>query len=427
MQTKPGTGQGFYEVELTTFTYGGEVMGHLPDGRAVFVPFALPGEKVRVRLVEEKRNHAHAELVEVLRPSAQRRPPMCVHFGLCGGCHYQHMPYEAQLAAKTEILRDQLSRIGRLENPPVQPAVVCSRPYRYRNYVQFHLTADGRLGYYPALPGEVFAIQECHLPQGPLIELWPQLDFEAMPEIERIGLRLGAGEDIQLILESQEAQVPEFSVEDLSVSAVHLNADSCVVLAGSEFVIMEVLGRPFRVSAGSFFQVNSEMAEAMVKHVLERVPEFLSLDQQTTLLDVYCGVGLFSAFLAPRVGRLIGIEAAPSAAEDFTANLDEFDDVELYEDAAQNVLAQIAVQPDVILVDPPRSGLEKGALDNLLRFKPRLIVYVSCDPATLGRDARRLAEGGYRLETVTPFDLFPQTYHIESISFWVPAAYLKSG
>jgi 23S rRNA (uracil1939-C5)-methyltransferase len=427
MQTKPGTAEAFYEVELTTFAYGGEVMGRLPDGRAVFVPFALPGEKVRVRLVEEKRSHARAQLVEVLRPAVQRQPAACVHFGLCGGCHYQHMPYEAQLIAKTEILRDQLKRIGRLEDPPVQHAVACPHPYGYRNHVQFHLTTQGRLGYYPALPGDVFAIQECHLPESPLQDLWPQLDFEAMLEIERIGLRLGAGEDIQLILESQEGELPEFSVEDLSISAVHLSADSSVVLAGSESVIMEVLGRPFRVSAGSFFQVNTEMAEAMVEHVLEHVPEYLSLGPQTTLLDVYCGVGLFSAFLAPHVGRLIGIEAAPSAVEDFAVNLDEFENVELYQDAAENVLSQIAAQPEFVLVDPPRSGLEKGALENILRLKPRLLVYVSCDPATLGRDARRLAEGGYHLKSITPFDLFPQTYHIESISFWVPAAFLNSG
>jgi 23S rRNA (uracil1939-C5)-methyltransferase len=422
MQMKPSAAKAFYEVELTTFTYGGEVMGRLPDGRAVFVPFALPGETVRVRLAEEKRSHARAELVEVLVPAAQRQPPVCIHFGLCGGCHYQHMPYEAQLAAKTEILRDQLVRIGRLADPPVQPAVACQHPYRYRNHVQFHLTADGRLGYYPALLGEVFAIQECHLPEDPLQELWPQLDFEVMPEIERIGLRLGAGEEIQLIMEGQAGALPEFSVEEMSISAVHLNAESSVVLAGSEFVIMEVLGQPFRVSAGSFFQVNSEMAEAMVKHVLEHVPGFVSLDPQTTLLDVHCGVGLFSAFLAPRVGRLIGVEAAPSAAEDFTVNLDEFENVELYEDVAENVLAQLAVQVDIVLVDPPRSGLEKVALENILRLRPRLLIYVSCNPATLGRDARRLVEGGYHLETITPFDLFPQTYHIESISFWMPRA-----
>ncbi len=135
-------------------------------------------------------------------------------------------------------------------------------------------------------------------------------------------------------------------------------------------------------------------------------------------MDVYCGVGLFSAFIAPRVGRLIGIEASPSAAEDFTANLDEFDHVELYEAPAELVLPELEVQPAAVLVDPPREGIDRRAMDGLLKLRPPVLVYVSCDPSTLARDAKRLHAAGYRLEQVTPFDLFPQTYHIESISCW---------
>ena len=130
-----------YEVELTSFAYGGESIGRLPDGRAVFVPFTIPGEKARLELVEEKRGFARARLLEVLEPAAERIPPRCVHFGLCGGCHYQHLPYPAQLAAKTTILRDQLERIGGLKAPVIQPAVASPQEYQYRNHVQFHLTS----------------------------------------------------------------------------------------------------------------------------------------------------------------------------------------------------------------------------------------------------------------------------------------------
>jgi 23S rRNA (uracil1939-C5)-methyltransferase len=133
-------------------------------------------------------------------------------------------------------------------------------------------------------------------------------------------------------------------------------------------------------------------------------------------------VGLFSAFLAPEVGRLIGIESSPSAAEDFTVNLDEFDHVEIYQAAAEEVLPDLDVQADVILVDPPRAGLDREVLDAILNLNPPVLAYVSCDPATLARDAKRLSAGGYTLKQVTPFDLFPQTYHIESISFWEKAS-----
>ena len=181
---------------------------------------------------------------------------------------------------------------------------------------------------------------------------------------------------------------------------------------------MEVLDKTFQVSAGSFFQVNTEMAAKMVGHILERLPEYQTLSPEITMVDVYCGVGLFSAFLAPHVGRLIAIEANPSAASDFEVNLDAFDHVELYEAPAGRALPHLDMRPDLVLVDPPRAGIDRYALDALLKLMPPVLVYISCDPATLARDARRLTKGGYRLEKITPFDLFPQTYHIESISFW---------
>ena len=402
------------DIILSRLVYGGDAMGRLPDGRAVFVPLALPGERVRIRVVEEKRGHARGELVEVLEPSPRRIQPLCTHFGLCGGCHYQHMSYEDQLQAKTEILKDQLERIGGLIEPPVRPAVPSPAPYYYRNYVQFHLTRDGQLGFHKLRSDEVFDASECHLPEPPINLVWPQLDFEAMPEIERVGLRLGVDEDVQLILESRDSQAPEFSVEEMPISAVHLCPDGPYVLAGSDYVTIEVLGRPFQVSAGSFFQVNAPMAGAMVAHLLENLP----LDAGTTALDVYCGVGLFSAFLAERCGRVVGVESSPQAAEDFVVNLDEFDNVELYEAAAEEALPHLDVRSDVIVLDPPRAGVDRRALDAILASGASDLAYISCDPATLARDARRLVDGGYELVQITPFDLFPQTFHIESISFW---------
>jgi 23S rRNA (uracil1939-C5)-methyltransferase len=175
-----------------------------------------------------------------------------------------------------------------------------------------------------------------------------------------------------------------------------------------------VLERPFRISAGAFFQVNTPMAEKMVKHLLEN----LELDPQDTLVDAYCGVGLFSAFLAPKVKRLIGIEAHPEACEEFVINLDEFENVELYESSVEDALSAPGMAADILVADPPRAGLGRPALEGIQTLKPRVIAYVSCDPATLGRDARFLTEMGYQLRQITPFDLFPQTYHIESISFW---------
>ncbi len=382
-------------------------------GRAVFVPFGLPGELVRIRLVEEKKNFARGELLEVLEPSPERIAARCVHFGECGGCHYQNLPYEVQLKAKTEILRDQLQRIGKIENPPVQPMVGCPNPWNYRNHVQFHLTSGWKIRLCGAANGNaILPITECHLPEAPINELWPQLEFEPDVPFDRVSLRTGADDDLMLILESDELEAPELELE-AGISVVHLTDDDALVMAGEDHVIAQVLERGFQVSAGSFFQVNTTMAEKMVAHLLDKLPL-----PAKTILDVYCGAGLFSAFLAPKCERLIGIETSPSACEDFAVNLDEFDHVELYEGAAEDVIPHLEAEQPIVLVDPPRAGVDKRALDGIRELAPRFIAYVSCDPSTLARDAARLIAGGYRLADVTPFDLFPQTYHIESISLF---------
>jgi 23S rRNA (uracil1939-C5)-methyltransferase len=408
---------GLYALTLSTRAYGGEALGRLEDGRAVFVPFALPGERVRVRLVEEKERFARGELVELLQASPERIAPRCKHFGTCGGCHYQHMPYAAQVSAKAEILRDQLMRIGHIESPPMLPPVSSARPWNYRNQVQFQLTEDGRLAYVRAQheagsARNMLGIEECHLPEASINSLWPQLELGSDSNIERVSIRAGTEDDILLLLESDTPELPVLEIE-AGISVAHLFQGDRAVLAGEDHVTMRVLGRDFRVSAPSFFQVNTAMAEQMVQHVTSRVPGAVS-----TLLDVYCGVGLFSAFLAPRCQRLIGIESSPAACEDYGANLDEFDNVELYEDVAERVLPALDVSPDVVVLDPPRAGLELAALDAIARMAPAMIAYASCDPSTLARDAARLVKAGYQLMAVTLFDLFPQTYHIESISLF---------
>jgi len=387
------------------------VLGRLADQRAVFVPFALTGERVRVHLVEEKKRYAQGELLEILDSSPERIEARCKHFTRCGGCHYQHMPYKAQLKAKAEILKDQLGRIGKLESPPLQHFIPSPIAWHYRNHIQFHLTSQGQLGFRAQRSHEIIPVEECHLPEGPIGEVWPRLEMEAVPGLDRVGLRVGAEEDILLNLESSDPQAVSLEL-DLPISVIHSGPGGSLILAGDDYITYEIKGQIFKVSARSFFQVNTAMAEAMVDHILTH----LSLPEEAVLVDAYCGVGLFSAFLAPRVRSLVGIEVSPSACEDFAANLDAFDHVALYEAPVEDVLPVLEDKPDVILVYPPRSGLDRQVVDGILSLMPEQLVYVSCDPATLSRDLNRLISGGYSLIQITPFDLFPQTYHIESVS-----------
>ncbi len=413
-----------YEISLEKLTYGSEAMGRLPDpqtgtrGRVVFVPFGLPGELVRVRLTQEKQNFARGELLEVIKASPDRIEPKCKHFGTCGGCHYQNLPYEKQLKAKTEILRDQLQRIGKIENPPVKPMVASPLEWNYRNHMQFHLADDGKLGFINSNGNSTFPIEECHLPEAGLNNIWHELRFDPNMNIERISLRCGQGDELMLVLESETDETPELEIE-ADISVLHVYEGHPIVIAGRDHIFFNILNRDFRVSAASFFQVNAKMAEKMVEYLLVKLPAASS----ATLLDVYCGVGLFSKFLASRYARVIGIESSPSACEDFGFNLDEFDNVELYEGITEEILPALVGQVDNLthlIVDPPRAGIEKHTLDAIIKIKPQIIAYVSCDPSTLARDAARLIHGGYRLVEVTPFDLFPQTYHIESISIFEP-------
>ena len=287
-------------------------------------------------------------------------------------------------------------------------------PWYYRNHIQFHLTKEGSLGFQRARSNHPLAIQECHLPEAGINRLWPQIEIEPNPSLRGVSIRQGADEDLMILLESTLPEVPDFNIEDLAVSVVQVYPAGSLVLAGSDHIVMKVQDLRFIVSAGSFFQVNTAQAVVMVKHVLEQLPH----TSEMTVVDAYCGVGLFSAFIAPRVKRLVGLEVSAEACEDFSTNLDEFENVELYEAPVELVLGNVQFTPDIIIMDPPRAGLGARTVASLLAQGARRLVYVSCDPATLARDSKNLASGGYSLEKLTLVDMFPQTYHIESISIW---------
>ena len=402
-----------FEVVIQSLVYGGSGMGRLADGRAVFIPFTLPGEKVKARVKEEKKGFVMAEVLEILQPSSQRIVPRCPHYGMCGGCHYQHIPYELQVAYKKEIFVEQLQRIGHIENPIISQVIKSDEAWNYRNTLQFHLSSSGKLGFERTNSHATLEIQECHLPCRALSEIWPQLDFEFIPEIERVELRKGDDDELLLALYSQNPAPPEFETE-LPILAVHISPQGQIVLAGYDHIYISVHGKSLRVNAVSFFQVNHFIAEKMISILLEKI----RFTKEMVVLDGYCGVGLFSVFLAPLVSRCLGVEVSPSACRDYAFNLDAYDNVELYEGTAEEVLPLLEVKPDLVILDPPRSGIERRALTALVKMAPEQLVYISCNPATLARDAKHLIEAGYKLEESVLLDMFPQTFHIESLNFF---------
>ena len=400
-------------VTLSGMAYGGDALGRSADGRVIFVPFGLPGEEVRVELTEVHKSWARARLAEVLTASPDRTAPRCRHFGECGGCHYQHMTYAAQLKVKADIVRAQLERLGGLKDPPVEATLASPSPWNSRNHLQFSLTAEGRLGFQAAGTRRVIPISECHLPEPDLADLWPKIAVAPVPGLRRVALRSGGPGEKMIILQAETEPEIELTT-DLPASIVWLSLGAATVLAGRGFLITHVLGRPFRVSAASFFQVNTSLVEELVREVLK----FLTIQPGELVFDLYAGVGLFSAFAAQAGARLLAVEDSPGACEDFEVNLEEFDDVELYQATVEATLPALSQHPDAMVLDPPRAGLGARLIQHAARLAPPRLVYVSCDPATLARDGRGLAQAGYHLEVVVPIDLFPQTFHIETISFW---------
>jgi 23S rRNA (uracil1939-C5)-methyltransferase len=475
------------ELTLDSIAHGGEAIGR-HAGKTVFVPYAIPGERVRAEIVEEKERWARARLLAVLTPSPDRIEPPCPYFGpdACGGCQWQHIAYERQAELKREIVVDQLRRLGRIASPPVADTLVLAAPqqersrhperspersaaeskdgvegacgaviakaasfdsasrpstpatndvasaqdasgkqeeeplelleYGYRNHAQFAVTADGRLGYRRGGSHELIAVDHCLLLDDRLDELHAGLDV-AGAGLTGVSLRAGVNTDQALILfETADAAAPELEIE-LPAACALLTPDGVQPLIGEPWIEEEVAGRRYRISAESFFQVNTAGADALVAVVTE----YAQLRPDDVLLDAYCGVGLFALALADRAAEVIGIEASPSACEDFAFNAGDRPNVTLHEGAVEEVLPALRAQGqrvDVTVMDPPRAGAGPEVIRELAALGPRRIVYVSCDPATLARDAVLLTAAGYRLTEAQPVDLFPQTFHVETAALW---------
>ena len=396
-------------LKLHDLAHGGDAVG-LHDGKAVFVPLGIPGETVRVQLMEEHKRYARARLLKVLKPAPERISPRCRYFGLCGGCQWQHIDYEAQLGFKREILLSQLRRVGKQSGPLVRPMLGMPDPWAYRNHAQLAIDAQGKLGYYAMRSHDVVPVDECPILHPLLDALWDALDVE-YEGLRRISLRAGIGTGEQMVIFEGEGAPPEIEV-DLPVTCLYwASHEEIVILAGDGHFHERVLERIFRVSGPSFFQVNTWQTERMI----EVVDSYLSLKSDETLLDAHCGVGTFALSLVPRAGRVLGIDSSPWAIADAFANKSE-DNVEFVQGSVEEVLPSLGMLCDAVLLDPPRSGCSPEALLALARARPRRIVYVSCDPATLARDILRLTSSGYDLIEVQPVDMFPQTYHIESIA-----------
>lgn len=413
-------------VRVDAMAHGGSAMGRAQDGRMLFVDGALPGETVDARLVTVRDRYAHAVLAALPSdPSPDRLPaPRCDHFGswpgrgehpsdACGGCQWGHVDYPAQLRFKNAILRDALARIGRLPDVALRPPIGMDTPWAYRNRIDVH-TGPGGLGFVAVDDRSVVPIATCHIAHPSLMELLGALDPDLPPDLT-ISLRAGVATGDRMIVFHGLGPEPE-DVEaidvDLEASVAVVDAEGqAATVAGRRYLFERLGDRVFAIPPASFFQVNTAMAEHLVSRVRAAVPPGTG-----RLVDAYSGVGTFAVLLADLADEIYAIEADPAAVQAAADNAAGLEHLTLLEATSAEGLAWLPGPPDVVVVDPPRTGLEPEVVRLLADRRPPTIVYVSCEPATLARDARRLVEAGWLLAESGVVDMFPHTHHIESVT-----------
>ena len=434
-----------HALDITGYTAEGMGVARL-EGRVVFVPFTIAGERWKVRLEKVNKTVAWGRGVELLRPSPERVEPGCPVFGRCGGCQFRHMTYREELLAKGRRVADALERVGgvRLELPPVLGA---EEPDRYRNKVQFPVDRAGdkvRAGYYRARSHQVLEVEDCLLQPERVTRLqrafeeWAAnlpagQDMEGRSIVRHLYVRTNSrGEALVCVvawgpvLPNGEGLVSALREREPGLVGVVLNvnpADTNVILGpeyhtlwGRDHLEEELCGYTFRLSVPSFFQINRAQTERLYAVALD----FAALTGRETVLDLYCGIGTISLALSRRAERVIGAEIVPQAIQDARENArrNGVENTEFFCGDAGAVAARLSeegVRPQVICVDPPRKGLQPEVPAILAGMAPERIVYVSCDPATLARDVKRFGELGYRAVRAQGVDLFPRTAHVETV------------
>ena len=381
------------EVRIEKLVYGGDGLGRV-EGRAVFVSGTAPGDLVRARVVEQKKGFARAELVEIVEPGPSRREAPCPVYGRCGGCQLQHVDYATQVEAKTAFVRETLERIGRLTLPgEVRMHADPSHEFGYRVRATAHLAATREgviFGFFGARSHRIVDVESCPL-------LVPDLDAAwRRARAERGGLH-------------------RVKTLDLAAGDSQVATDPPIAAVGGAELETEIEGVRYRFSPSVFFQTNRHLLGALVRGATE------GEETGGLALDLFAGVGLFAIPLARRFERVVAVEGDSRAAAFTRANAraNDASAVDVVVEPVEHWLEREPVEPgsiDHALLDPPRAGLGLDATRALARLAPRRVVYVSCDPSTLARDLRVLVDAGYTLESVDAYDLFPQTYHVETIA-----------
>ena len=434
------------EFSINGLTAAGQGVGRV-DGYAVFVDGALPGEMVRAHVIKAGSSYGVAKLISVLQKNPSRIEPPCPAFSKCGGCTLQHLDYSAQLITKADQVRDALVRLGGFTDICVEPVMKMKNPWRYRNKGSFPVAMGPEsveIGFFASHSHRLVPLEDCPIQDERVMEAalairdWAR-EHDIMPyneethtgilrhamarsssdEVMAVVVTTGELPHKDALVDCLRARVPGLTglVHNKNPEASNvILGESYETIWGSGRLNVVICGIQFAVSAASFLQVNSLQTEALYSKALE----LLDLQGHETIADVYCGIGTISLLLAQKAKRVIGIENVPDAVEDAKRNAiaNGISNVEFICASAEQALPELisnGLKPDVIVLDPPRKGCDHDAILAIIESEAKQLLYISCDPATLARDCRLLAQGGFQILCAQPVDMFPHTAHVETI------------
>ena len=386
--------------------------------RTLLVPAGLPGEHVTIAVEEppaprpgRKRRHwkprpPRTWITEIHEASPLRAQAACPVFGTCGGCQLQHLQYPAQLTWKREVVHQLLLEVGRFDDPPLLDTVPCDHPWNYRNHMRFSVNRDGQPGLTARGTHRVLPLTHCPIAHEQINRALQVISQHVNPR-PQVLIRTATASNQMLIQPTQNVEV----TQQLTAAGLDIHAET----------MEEVLaGQTYRIRPSSFFQTNSVQAEKMAQMVLNGLLADLPADKarQLTIVDAYSGVGTFSALLARHVAKVIAIEESASSIKDAQWNMRDLQNVEILKGKVEDMLPELSTRIDGFVIDPPRAGCMPVVLETLIQHPVARIVYVSCDPSTLARDLNILCHQHptYRLRSVQPLDMFPQTAHIECVA-----------
>jgi 23S rRNA (uracil1939-C5)-methyltransferase len=451
------------ELDIDSAAFEGTTVART-NGLVVFVPYGVPGDRVRATITRKRRKYVEASIDEVISASPHRIEPECLHFGICGGCTLQNVDYDHQLEIKRELVKDLLARIGGIQTPEVRPTIPSPERFHYRNKMEFSFgtsrwmtreeIASGEelqkgfaLGLHiPKRFDKILDLEECHLQRSPSSEIvnrvreyvvekgWPAYNSRSHEGyLRNLCIRMGARTDdilVNLVTASHVQErvggfssmlLQEFPTISTIINSINgtrspVAVEQEIVLHGNGWIRERIQDLDFRISPTSFFQPNAYQVENLFSEILAMAEP----GQDALVYDLYCGLGAISLFLARTCRSVLGVEnhseSVRMAAENAERNRVEncsFVAADAVEALKPDFIKRNG-QPEVLILDPPRAGLHPDVVKGLLRVKPKRIVYSSCNPATQARDLKILTEE-YRVSAVQPVDMFPQTFHIESV------------